>query len=152
MSIVTRARLERTKEEEALTHLSTERERERKSATGSSSSRLLLRRALCVTFWRRSLISSSSSIVRRRERCGLTTRLDRDGNLGLPFARARALDRAKKDTPSPPAVASLRETGDRRTPEPSVFCLCARCAHRETETERRRGQRARFQIRDKDLD
>ena len=119
VSIVTRARLERTKEEEALTHLSTEREREReRGATDDHHHRDCFCGALCVTFfWRRVFDSRRRRrFVRRRERCGSddSSRSETAISAFLSRARARTRFERKKDTPSPPAVASLRETGDRR--------------------------------------
>ena len=119
VSIVTRARLERTKEEEALTHLSTEREREReRGATDDHHHRDCFCGALCVLLF----FGGGSSILvvvvdsfAAAKGVALTTRLDRRRQSRPSFrARARTRFERKKDTPSPPAVASLRETGDRR--------------------------------------
>ena len=120
MSIVTRARLERTKEEEALTHLSTEREREReRGATDDHHHRDdCFCGALCVLLF----FGGGSSILvvvvdsfAAAKGVALTTRLDRRRQSRPSFrARARTRFERKKDPWSPPAVASLRETGDRR--------------------------------------
>ena len=117
VSIVTRARLERTKEEEALTHLSTERERERERGATDDHHRDCFCGALCVLLF----FGGGSSILvvddsfAAAKGVALTTRLDRRRQSRPSFrARARTRFERKKDTPSPPAVASLRETGDRR--------------------------------------
>ena len=74
MSIVTRARLERTKEEEAPFDRERKRKRKRCDRRSSSSRRLLLglsaRRSVFLFFWRRVFDSRRRRFVRRRERCG----------------------------------------------------------------------------------
>ena len=107
VSIVTRARLERTKEEEALTHLSTEREREReRGATDDHHHRDCFCGALCVLLF----FGGGSSILvvvvdsfAAAKGVALTTRLDRRRQSRPSFrARARTRFERKKDTPSPP--------------------------------------------------
>ena len=105
VSIVTRARLERTKEEEALTHLSTEREREReRGATDDHHHRDCFCGALCVTFfWRRVFDSRRRRFVRRRERCGSDDSSRSETAISAFLSRARAHSiRAKERHTLPP--------------------------------------------------
>ena len=105
VSIVTRARLERTKEEEALTHLSTERERERERGA-TDDHHLLGSAARSVLLF----FGGGSSILvvvvdsfAAAKGVALTTRLDRRRQSRPSFrARARTRFERKKDTPSPP--------------------------------------------------
>ena len=106
MSIVTRARLERTKEEEeARTHLSTERERERERGATDDHHRDCFCGALCVLLF----FGGGSSILvvvvdsfAAAKGVALTTRLDRRRQSRPSFrARARALDSSERKTPPP---------------------------------------------------
>lgn len=105
VSIVTRARLERTKEEEALTHLSTEREREReRGATDDHHHRDCFCGALCVTFfWRRVFDSRRRRrFVRRRERCGSDDSSRSETAISAFLSRARAHSIRAKERPLVP--------------------------------------------------
>jgi len=104
VSIVTRARLERTKEEEALTHLSTERERERERGATDDHHRDCFCGALCVTFfWRRVFDSRRRRrFVRRRERCGSDDSSRSETAISAFLSRARAHSIRAKERPLVP--------------------------------------------------
>ena len=144
MSIVTRARLERTKEEEALTHLSTERERERERGATDDHHRDCFCGALCVTFfWRRVFDSRRRRrFVRRRERCGSDDSSRSETAISAFLSRARAHSIRAKERHTLPPRRSLRFARlviDASLKPLRLLSLRALCTPGDRETERRRG-------------
>ena len=140
VSIVTRARLERTKEEEALTHLSTERERERERGATDDHHRDCFCGALCVLLFfggGSSILVVVDSFAAAKGVALTTSRSETASPSFLPFARARALDLSERKTPPAVAGSRARLVIDASL-KPSVFRLCARAHTRERDRERQR--------------